>query len=144
MTNKELIKVYRNFCHYLSNKCVDVVVESSLPGEYSSEHSKRMTIDNIDIFNKLKSHFENVEFTIFNKSELEELGCRMWDDNLILTPKWIVVCCKNGTKFTSINNEIGIKGINELDLESRFGATAWGFLLSELRDTRLSNILLEN
>lgn len=141
MKNKDLIQVYKNFCYYLSNKCVDINEISNLPGENSSFYTEKIISDNVDIFNKLKSHFQDVDFTNFNKSELEEFGCRMWDDKLILCPKWMIACAKDGTKFTDINNGSKIKGVDFLDLDTRFGQTAYGFLLSDLRDTKINEFL---
>lgn len=54
MTNKELIQIYKNFCYYLSNKCVDINEISNLPGENSSFYTEKIISDNVDIFNKEK------------------------------------------------------------------------------------------
>lgn len=141
MNNKQLISVYKNFCHHLSNNCVDIYTSNKLPGENSSSYYEKVISNNVDILQKLKTHFQDVDFTSFNKSELEELGCSMWDENLILCPKWIIVCSKDGTNFVSINGGVETKGIDELDLDTRFGKTAYGFLLSDLRDSKINEFL---
>ena len=74
-------------------------------------------------------------------SQLKELGFKLWDENLILAPTWVIDICKDGTVFNTIGNEVVIKGKENLNMETRFGATAYGILISELRDNKLSNLL---
>ena len=74
----------------------------------------------------------------------KELGFSLWDENLILAPKWIFQFCKDGTEFVTINGSKKIKGIDHIDMDTRFGTTPNGFLISELkieeRDQKISEI----
>jgi hypothetical protein len=147
-TQEKLIKVYKTFCNQLNNITHDYVKRCSfLNSEYKvddlSKDMNTLTFDEevTKLYLQLYKYFSNIDFKIFSKSELVQLGFQMWDDNLILAPSWVIDFCKDGTEFYTINNNKKTKGLDELDLDTRFGVTAFGFLISELRDKRLEDIL---
>ena len=66
----------------------------------------------------------------------------MWDEEIILMPIWAIDCLKDGTEVVSISGTKQIFSKKEgLDKDVRFGATAWGFTISQLRNEKLNTIL---
>jgi len=97
-----------------------------------------------DLYAKLIKEFNNVDFTQFTLDELKEFDFKMWDDNIILMPVWTIDCLPDGAVVTTIDgNEITFNKSKGLDKDERFGCTAYGFSISQLRDATLKNILHE-
>lgn len=139
MENKELIQIYKVFSKQLVNHNFDIINDDEF------EIIKKSFKKNIkNLFKMLKEYFSIIDFKRFSSSELKELGFSFWDDQLLLAPAWVIVSCKDGTIFTSINSDTKIKGVDVIDTDTRFGCTAYGFLLSELRDRKIENILTCN
>jgi hypothetical protein len=135
MKNEELISIYKNFSKQTVNIAHEII---------RNDISSGMTVSTKGSFDKLfeqmRGYFGNVDFARFNTKELKELGWSIWDDNLILAPTWVLDICNKGTIFTTINGE-KVEKVDKLDMDTRFGVTAYGLLLSELRDQKLSDIL---
>lgn len=97
-----------------------------------------------DLYAKLIKEFNNVDFTQFTLDELKEFDFKMWDDNTILMPVWAIDCLPDGAVVTTIDgSEITFNKSKGLDKDERFGCTAYGFSISQLRDATLKNILHE-
>jgi len=95
-----------------------------------------------DLYAKLIKEFDNVDFTQFTLDELKEFDFKMWDENTILMPVWAIDCLPDGAIVTSIDgDEITFNKSKGLDKDERFGCTAYGFSVSQLRDATLNNIL---
>ena len=95
-----------------------------------------------DLYAKLIKEFDNVDFTQFTLDELKEFDFKMWDENTILMPVWAIDCLPDGATVTSIDgDEITFNKSKGLDKDERFGCTAYGFSVSQLRDATLNNIL---
>lgn len=95
-----------------------------------------------DLYAKLIKEFDNVDFTQFTLDELKGFDFKMWDENTILMPVWAIDCLQDGTVVTSIDgDEITFNKSKGLDKDERFGCTAYGFSVSQLRDATLNNIL---
>ena len=165
MKNKELITIYKKFCnqifllnHTLRRRNIESIEGYGTQSKgnvlncsetWADAYNLRIKDEVVYIhlesmsklFDQLKSYFNDIDFTQFNISELEELGWQIWDENLILAPTWVIDYCKDGTCFTSISDEKQIKGKDRLDLDTRFGSTAYGLLISDLRDSKLESIL---
>ena len=124
---EELIDTYKNFCRSLVYLC----------------HQKNENvIDEIDNrFSELFDCFKSVNFRNFTKDQLIELGFSSWDGDLLLAPTWVIDIAKEDTLFTTINGDIKIKGIDDFDMDTRYGSTAYGILISELRGQKITNIL---
>jgi hypothetical protein len=58
---------------------------------------------------------------------LSDLGFNSWDENLRLIPLWAWNYIADGCVLTSISNDTKTKGIDEIDLDVRFGCLAYGF-----------------
>jgi hypothetical protein len=57
-------------------------------------------------------------------------------------PVWALDCLLDGTKVVSIDGqEITFDKSKGLDKDTRFGCTAYGLSLSQLRDSAIENIL---
>ena len=94
------------------------------------------------LYNKLTKEFQDVDFTQFTLEELKEFDFRMWDENTILMPVWALDCLPDGTKVVSIDgDEITFDKSKGLDKDERFGATAYGFSISQLRDAAINKII---
>lgn len=67
-------------------------------------------------------------------SQLKNFGFAPWGDNtkLLLIPLWAWNLIKDGEVLTSINKEDKTKGIDDIDLDHRFGNIAWGFMHPEI------------
>jgi len=78
----------------------------------------------------------------YNDTELKEFDFRMWDESTILMPVWALDCLPDGTKVVSIDgDEITFDKSKGLDKDERFGATAYGFSISQLRDAAINKII---
>jgi hypothetical protein len=94
------------------------------------------------LYDKLIKEFQDIDFTQFTMDELKEFDFRMWDENTILMPVWVLDCISDGTILTSIDGEqITFDKSKGLDKDERFGATAYGFSLSQLRDATINSII---
>jgi hypothetical protein len=90
----------------------------------------------------LVEKFDGVDFTEFTVEELKQLDFQLWDENTILMPVWALDCLIDGTQVVSIDGqEITFDKSKGLDKDTRFGCTAYGFTLSQLRDSAIENIL---
>ena len=49
-----------------------------------------------------------------------------WDDNLYLFTPEEFKKLPDGTVLTSISNDVATKGVDEIDMDTRFGLLAWG------------------
>jgi len=137
ITNDELIRIYHRWCYLIINKSDELLNSDNKEISYfKSELSKT--------FHQLDEYYKDIDFKIFSINQLKELGFSLWDENLILAPKWIFQFCKDGTEFVTINGSKKIKGIDHIDMDTRFGTTPNGFLISELkieeRDQKISEI----
>ena len=130
MDNQELIRIFKNYCNQLSVVTIEMI-----------DH-KETKLDRLSkLFKMLENEFKDVDFKRFTSNELKELGFSFWDEELMLAPPWVIKVCKEGTTLTSISGDTKIKGIEEIDTDTRFGMTAYGLTLSELRDGKIENIL---
>jgi hypothetical protein len=96
------------------------------------------------LYNKLINEFKGIDFTEFSIDELKELDFRMWDENIILMPVWALDCLVDGTLICSISGDyFEFDESKGLDKDERFGASAFGFNISQIRDHKLNSILDE-
>ena len=58
---------------------------------------------------------------------LDRLGFHIWRDDLRLVPLWAFHLLADGEELESIQGDRKIKGVDEIDLDVRLGAIAWGF-----------------
>jgi hypothetical protein len=95
-----------------------------------------------ELYGRLIKEFQGVDFTEFTLDELKEFDFKMWDDTTILMPVWAIDCLPDGSVVTSINGEeVTFNKSKGLDKDERFGCTAWGFSISQLRDSKLNTII---
>lgn len=61
-------------------------------------------------------------------NEMLDIGFCRWDDDseLYLIPLWVLQFVPDGTLLTSISGDTKIKGVDEIDLDVRFGCLAYG------------------
>ena len=94
------------------------------------------------LYAKLIKEFKDVDFTQFTIDELKTLDFQLWDEDIILMPVWALDCIPNGAEIYSINGDKRIYDKNKpLDKDSRFGASAYGFSKSQLRDSAIEKVL---
>jgi len=78
--------------------------------------------------NNIPNQVKGIDFSIYSKEELYELGFGNWDNRLVVIPLSLYNFIPNGTKLTSISGKVSIKGIDDIDLDVRFGCMAYGFV----------------
>lgn len=127
--------VFANYKRLLSNLVANVVSFDSWTDEYSLSEIK-------GLYSKLIEEFKDVDFTQFTMEELKEFDFQMWDDDIILMPVWALDCLPEGAEVYSINGDSRIYSKSKpLGKDSRFGASAYGFSKSQLRDSALESVL---
>jgi hypothetical protein len=138
MTFEDKVKyfnVVKNYKRMASN----LVSEISSYENWSDEFCRKQVKE---LYAKLVEKFDGVDFTEFTVEELKQLDFQLWDENTILMPVWALDCLIDGTKVVSIDGqEITFDKSKGLDKDTRFGCTAYGFTLSQLRDSAIENIL---
>lgn len=138
MTFEDKVKyfnVVKNYKRMASN----LVSEISSYKNWSDEFCRKQVKE---LYAKLVEKFDGVDFTEFTVEELKQLDFQLWDENTILMPVWALDCLIDGTKVVSIDGqEITFDKSKGLDKDTRFGCTAYGFTLSQLRDSAIENIL---
>jgi hypothetical protein len=138
MTFEDKVKyfnVVKNYKRMASN----LVSEISSYENWSDEFCRKQVKE---LYSKLVEKFDGVDFTEFTVEELKQLDFQLWDENTILMPVWALDCLIDGTQVVSIDGqEITFDKSKGLDKDTRFGCTAYGFTLSQLRDSAIENIL---
>ena len=130
---------YFNVMKNYKRMCSALIANISSYEKWSDEFCRK---EIKDLYNKLIKEFDNVDFTQFTLDELKEFDFKMWDENTILMPVWAIDCLPDGAIVTSIDgDEITFNKSKGLDKDERFGCTAYGFSVSQLRDSTLNNIL---
>lgn len=138
MTFEDKVKyfnVIKNYKRMASNLISEISSYESWSDEFCRKQIK-------ELYSKLIEKFDGVDFTEFTAEELKQLDFQFWDENTILMPVWALDCIVDGTKVVSIDGqEIIFDKSKGLDKDTRFGCTAYGFSLSQLRDSAIENIL---
>lgn len=137
ITPEEAISMYRN----LSKICVDKIIYQYR--QMSVDKDKRYyDEDGIQkLMKSLVSEFKSFDFKTCTKEQLIEMGFSFWDDDLLLAPTWVILAAKEGTEFTTISGETKIKEKDNMSYDTRFGASAYGFTIKELRDNKIKSVL---
>lgn len=133
---EEYIQMYKNYKSMLSHTVGEIVAYKE------SWDDKFCRYELNECYEDLMTEFGKIDFTKFTESELKELDFKYYNDNLILMPIWAIDCLKKGTEVHSINGKkIIIREGDKLSKDSRFGSTAYGFKKSQLRDSKLEEII---
>lgn len=140
-TNKDILGMYRNIAKF----AIDIAFEINDDRENDREVSSYTLDRSVKLFESIKKEMSDVDFTQFNSEELNTLGFSAWDDDgLMLAPRWVFAVMKKDTLLTSINGETKTFGIDNIDMDTRFGVTAWGLTKAQLRDHKLESIIDES
>ena len=134
---KTLLIVMKNYKRMLSNLAANIVAYDRWSDEFSRDEIRKL-------YQKLINEFKDVDFTQFSSDELKELDFQWFDENLMCMPAWVIDCLPEGTKLTSIDGEeFEFKRPSDKGRmkDTRFGITAYGFTKSQLRDSKISDIL---
>lgn len=135
MDKQRYFNVMKNYKRMCSNLIANISAYENWSDEFCRKETK-------DLYNKLIKEFDNVDFTQFTLDELKEFDFQMWDENIILMPVWAIDCLPDGTIVTNIDgNEITFNKSKGLDKDERYGCTAYGFSISQLRDATINSIL---
>ena len=135
MDKQRYFNVMKNYKRMCSNLIANISSYDRWSDELCRSEIKKL-------YDKLIKEFQDVDFTQFTMDELKEFDFRMWDENTILMPVWVLDCISDGTILTSIDGEqITFDKLKGLDKDERFGATAYGFSLSQLRDSTINSII---
>ena len=138
MTFEDKVKyfnVVKNYKRMASNLVSEISSYDSWSDEFCRKQVK-------ELYAKLVDKFQDVDFTEFTAEELKQLDFQFWDENTILMPVWALDCLTDGAKVVSIDGqEITFDKSKGLDKDTRFGCTAYGLLISQLRDSAIENIL---
>lgn len=147
MSNEKL-EMYRNISKYAIDILDDIYSEIGRSEfiNYSTENKNTIseyTLNRVcKLFTSINKEMNDVDFTEFTEDELYKFGFNKWDDNgLMLAPKWVFNIMKKGTILTSINGDTKIFGKDEIDMDSRYGSTAYGLTKVDLRDGKIKNVL---
>ena len=109
---------------------------------YESWDDKYSRSEITELYNHFIKEFKSIDFKQFTKEELLEFDFGNWDDNLILMPIWALDCLSLGDVVYSISDEETIVTEDtKLDKEVRFGSTAYGFNISQLRDAKIKSVI---
>jgi hypothetical protein len=135
MDKEKYFNMFKNYKRMCSNKVSHIVSCNSWSDEFCRSELK-------DLYSKLIEAFKDIDFTQLTIEELKTFDFQMWDDDLILMPIWALDCLKDGSKLVSMSgNEIIFNKEKGLDKDTRFGCAAYGFNKSQLRDSKLNDIL---
>lgn len=138
MTFEDKVKyfnVIKNYKRMASNLVSEISSYDSWSDEFCRKQVK-------ELYSKLVEKFTGVDFTEFTSEELKQLDFQFWDENIILMPVWAIDCLSDGVKIVSLNGEeITFDKSKGLDKDTRFGCSAYGFTLSQLRDSAIDNVL---
>lgn len=133
-TNKEYITMYENYKNLCSNLVSQVTKYESWSDTFSRSEVK-------SLYEKIVKEFKGIDFTVFTSDELKRLGFKDWDEEVILAPIWVLDCFEEGMKVVSMNgNEVTVSK-DGLDTDVRMGVTAYGFNKSQLRETKIQEVL---
>ena len=145
-TNKDILGMYANISKYAIDIIYDMYEEIGQEEVEESNSVAYYTINRIpQLFKSIKKEMSETDFTQFNTEELKSLGFSEWDDDgLMLAPRWVFLVMKKGTQVTSISGETKTFGIDNIDMDTRFGVTAWGLTKAQLRDHKLESIIDES
>lgn len=96
-----------------------------------------------ELYAKLIKYFDGCDFTQFTVDELKKLDFQWFDEDLLCMPSWVIDCLIDGTELHSISDGdvIIFDKSKGLDKDTRFGATAYGFNKSQLRDSTINRVL---
>lgn len=135
MEKEKYFNVFKNYKKRASNLISDISSYDSWSDEFCRKEAK-------ELYSELIKYFKGIDFTQFTLDELKSFDFSMWDDSLILMPSWAIDCLETGTILYSIDNTtITVTDNKFLDKDTRFGVTAYGFNISQLRDTKIKEIL---
>lgn len=137
---KIYFNVIKNYKRMMSNLASNIVAYDSWSDEFSRNQIG-------DLYSKLIKEFKDVDFTQFTSDELKEFDFQWFDDDLMCMPAWVIDCLPEGVKLTSINgDEFEFKRPRDKSdmKDTRFGVTAYGFTKSQLRDSKLGELLSED
>ena len=141
MTFEDKVKYFNAVKNY-KRMASNLVSEISSYDKWSDEFCRKQVKK---LYAKLVDKFQGVDFTEFTAEELKQLDFQFWDENTILMPVWALDCLPDGAKVVSIDGqEITFDKSKGLDKDTRFGCTAYGFTLAQLRDSAIENILDES
>jgi hypothetical protein len=139
--NKDILAMYRNIAKF----AIDIAFEINDHKQNDREVDKYTLDRSVKLFESIKEEMVDVDFTQFNTEELKTFGFNEWDDDgLMLAPRWVFAVMKSGTQLTSISGETKTFGIDNIDMDTRFGVTAWGLTKAQLRDHKLESIINES
>jgi hypothetical protein len=145
MDKQKYFNMFKNYKRMCSNKIAEIASYDNWSDEFCRSEVK-------DLYSKLIEAFKDIDFTKFTMEELKEFDFQMAfcladpstarDENIILMPVWALDCLKNETVLSSMSGEEFIFNKERgLDKDIRMGVTAYGFNKSQLRDSRLNDLL---
>lgn len=120
-----LISILRD----LANKASEGCAYKSWDSDYARKTTEEAWLDNEGIFRrKIGRRFTFEKISLLNEQELHALGFFKWDEaGLRLVPLWVYNYIADGEEFICINGKRHIKGTDNINLDTRMGAIAYGF-----------------
>ena len=82
-----------------------------------------------------------VDFSKYSINELASFGFGNYDGNLLLVPERLFKYVKSGSELISISGSKKVVGVDYIDLDTRSGYLAYGLSKSQLRDSKINEIL---
>ncbi len=88
-------------------------------------------------------YLKNIDFSKYSTEQLESMGFGYYDNDLLLCPEHLFKFMKEGVELISIGGLKKVVGTDYIDLDTRFGYLAYGLSKSQLRDSKINEILNE-
>jgi hypothetical protein len=112
----------------LANRAAQGAAYSSWSDEFARKEVREVWADKPSIFReRIVQRVTVADLQAVPVESLNLLGFGNWDDDLTLIPLWAWNYIADGEELTSINGETKRKGVEEIDLDVRFGCIACGF-----------------
>lgn len=135
MEKQKYFNTIKNYKQRCSNLMANICSYDTWSDEFCRQEIR-------SLYSKLIEVFKDTDFTQFTIDELKEFDFKLWDDTTILMPVWVIDCLPDGAIITSIGGaEITFDKSKGLDKDERFGCSAYGFSISQLRDSKINNLI---
>lgn len=111
----------------LLNRAAQAAAYDNRPSEYTHYHMSEIWRNSDKGLRKPIEQVTLADLLSLDEDERRNLGFHNWDESLILIPLWAWHYIIDGVELTSIHGKPKIKGVDSIDLDTRFGCIAYGF-----------------
>ena len=90
-----------------------------------------------------KENFYKLDFVDFKSADFKEIGFSEWEPDFWLFPKYLYPFLSKGMKVYTINDEVLIFDIDEIDSDDRDGYLAFGLKVGKVSYLTKNNMMAE-